>query len=150
MDPIVNDLRIEADSPPRSLKPGTQQPVTLQFINVSGVERTLFFIGSETFRFGQSTMRFKVRGGPTQVQPTTRDGYVPVDDDFHVLPPHGRLVFTQALHLPRTTPVGSLSVEWEYQNTISCWPAKMSNGGEPIPGIWRGRLVHTFTVKVLK
>lgn len=150
MDSIIDDLRIEAESPPRSLRPGTAKPVTLRFINMGGNQRTLFFIMSETFRFGQSTFRFKGRGGPTQVQPMPRDGYVPSSSDFHTLPPHGELVFTQALNLARTTQVGDLKVEWEYQNPLDSWPSKMSNGGEPIPGIWRGRLVHEFMVKVIR
>jgi hypothetical protein len=150
MDQIIDDLRIEAASPPRSLRPGTAQPVTLQFINLSSNPRTLFFIVSETFRFGQSTLRFKVRGGPTQVQPIARDGYVPNSSDFHTLPPRDRLIFTQNLNLGRTTPLGDLKVEWEYQNALDCWPSKMSNGGEPIPGIWRGRLTHSFLIRVVR
>lgn len=150
MDQIIDDLRIEAASPPRSLKPGTALPVTLQFFNLSSKERILFFIVSESFRFGQSTFRFKTRGGPTQVQPISREGYVPTSDDFHTLPPNGRLVFEQNLHLPRGTAAGDLMVEWTYQNAMDCWPSKMSYGGEPIPGIWRGRIVHNFKVKVFK
>jgi hypothetical protein len=150
MDSIIDDLRIEAASPPRSLRPGTALPVTLTFINMGGNTRTLFFIGSETYRFGQSTFRFRTRSEPTQVQPMARDGYVPSDADFHTLEPHGRLVFQQALTLARTTPVGNLTVEWTYQNAMECYPSKMSNRGELIPGIWRGRLVHNFTVKVTK
>lgn len=150
MESIFGDLRIEATSPPRSLRPGTAQPVKLQFINLSSEERIIFFIVSETYRFGQSTFRFRARSEPTQVQPMPRDGYVPSSDDFHTLPPRGRLVFEQALNLARTTPVGDLKVEWEYQNALDSWPSKMSNRGEPIPGIWRGRIVHNFMVKVLK
>lgn len=150
MTSIFDDLRIEAESPPRSLRAGTALPVTLTFFNSSSNPRTLFFIGSETYRFGQSTFRFRTRSSPTQIQPMARDGYVPSSDDFHTLPPHGKLVFTQALNLARGTPAGELSVEWEYQNALSVWPAKMSNGGEPIPDIWRGRLVHNFKFKVVR
>lgn len=150
MDQIIDDLRIEAESPPRSLKPGTAKPVTLHFINLSSRPRTIFFILSETFRFGQSTLRFKTRGGPTQVQPMPRDGYVPTSADFHDLAPGGRLSFEQNLNLPRATPYGDLMVEWTYQNALDCWPSKMSYGGEPIPGIWRGKLVYNFKIPIIR
>lgn len=150
MSDIVDDLRIEAESPSGTYKAGYALQVTVQFINVSARPRVVFFILSETFRFGQSTFRYRSRGGPTDVQPIPRDGYVPSEDDFHELPPNGRLQFSQKLLLARTLPPGNLTVEWEYQNPLDSWPAKLSNGGEPIPGIWRGRLTSDFKVKVVR
>jgi hypothetical protein len=148
MGPIIDDLRIEAESTSKSQRPGAAVPITLQFFNQSPNPRVLFLIAPENYRFGQSVFRFKVRSGPTQVQPISREGYVPKSTDFHEIAPNGQLSFTQTLHLARTTPTGELTVEWTYQNAIDCWPSKMSNGGQPIPGIWRGKLVTNFTVAV--
>jgi hypothetical protein len=147
---MIEDLRIEAESPPGPQRAGHAAVITLQFFNVGTQPRTLFFIQSETFRFGQSTFRFKSGSGPTQVQPTGRDGYVAREEDFHPLEPKGRLVFTQRLLLPRSISSGTLTVEWEYQNAIITWPSKMSNSGDPIPGILKGRLAVDFKVKVTR
>lgn len=150
MGQIIDDLRIEAESPPGTQKAGSAVAITLQFFNVGAQPRTLFFIVSETYRFGQSTFRFKSRGGPTEVQPMARDGYVPSESDFHEIAPQNRLVFNQKLLLPRTLPPGALTVEWVYQNPLERWPSKLSNGGELIPGIWRGKLALDFKVKVVR
>ena len=150
MSQMIEDLRIEAESQPGPQRAGAATTVTLQFINTGAQVRTLFFIESETFRLGQSTFRFKSGSGPTQVQPPAREGYMPREDDFRELEPHGRLVFTQRLLIPRTIPSGTLTVQWEYQNSIITWPSKMSNAGDPIPGILRGRLAVDFKVKVTR
>ena len=147
---IIDDLRIEAVSLPGPQRAGTATSVTLQFFNTGAKPRTIFFTLSETFRFGQSTFRYRARSGPTDVQPMPRDGYVPSESDFHVIPPNDRLVFQQKLLIARTTPSGALTVEWTYQNALDSYPSKMSNGGDPIPGIWRGKLVHEFKVQVTK
>lgn len=152
MDPtIVDDLRIEAEPPTRPQRAGSAVPITLHFINLSARTRTLFFPMAEPYRFGQSTFRFKTRSNvPLVIQPMARDGYVPRENDFHGLAPHGRLEFTQTVHLARNNPSGDLTVEWEFQNSLDHWPSKLSNGGEPIPDIWLGRLVQTFKFKVTK
>jgi hypothetical protein len=146
MGEIIDGVRIEAESPPGSQRAGAAVTVKLHFTNAGDQERTLFFIESEAFRFGQSTFRMQARGRPTVVQPMSRGGYVPRESDFHSLPPHGRLLFTQQLLVPRTTPSGSLAVEWVYQNLIDRWPSELFNGGESIPGIWKGR--STLELKV--
>lgn len=146
---IIDDLRIEAVTP-GSHKPGATVTVTLQFFNVGPRERTLFFIVAETYRLGLSTFRFQPRSWPMQVQPTARTGYVPLESDFHAIAPQGRLMFEQKLLLARNTPPGDLAVEWTYENKIESWPSKLPSGGELIPGIWRGKLQHTFRVKVTR
>lgn len=150
MSTIIDDLRIEAEVPPKAFKAGTAVPVTLHIVNTAARDRVIVFIMSETFRFGQSTFRFRPRSLPTQVQPIPRDGYVARDFDFHQLAPHGRLTFNQTLHLPRTIPIGALNVEWEFKNSVNQWPTRFPNEGEPIEGIWTGRLTVDFTVKVSK
>jgi len=150
MSEIIDDIRIEAENPPGTYPAGRALSVTLQFFNLSAVPRVLFFIESETYRFGLSTFRFRSRSGPTEVQPMARDGYFPRESDFHAIGPRGQLTFTQKLVLSRTVPPGALTVEWTYQNAMDSYPSKLSNGGELIPGIWRGKLTHDFKVKVTR
>lgn len=150
MGPIIDDLRIEAESPPGHQRPGASVTVTLQFFNTGDDVRRLFFIGAENLRFGQSTFRFRPRAWPTQIQPIPREGYLPREDDFHELAPRGRLTFTQTLHLARNIPHGDLAVEWLYENKIESWPKAMFNAGELIPGIWRGSISHSFKVRIAR
>jgi hypothetical protein len=147
---IIDDLRIEAESPPGAHKAGATIPITLQLFNVGPQPRTLFFIVAEPFRLGLSTFRFQPRAWPTQVQPAARAGYIPLESDFHEIAPNGRLTFEQKLILARNTPPGDLAVEWTYENKIENWPSKLPMGGERIPGIWRGKMTHTFRVKVTR
>jgi hypothetical protein len=147
---IIDDLRIEADSPSGAQRAGATVTVTVQFFNVGPRPRTVFFIVAEPFRLGLSTFRFQPRSWPTQVQPAARAGYIPLESDFHEIAPNSRLAFEQKLLLARNTPPGDLAVEWTYENKIESWPSKLPNGGEIIPGIWRGKLTHTFRVKVTR
>lgn len=150
MGPIHDDLRIEAESPSSPQRAGSAVMIRLHFHNLRASTRMLYFIVDETYRFGQSTFRFKPRTGPTEVQPMARDGYVPRHTDFHEIAPNTPLVFEQKLLLPRTTPSGKLVVEWTYQNVQDSWPSRLSDGGQPIPGIWRGKLSLQFPVQVTK
>jgi hypothetical protein len=149
MSPIVDDLRIEAEIPPKSVPPGTAVVVALQFLNLGVRLRTLYFIAREAYRFGQSTFHLQIGSGPPLVQPPRRASYVPSTTDFHQLRPRSKLEFTQTLRLPRDIPYGKYAVQWVYENELDQWPFPPSTG-EPIPGIWKGRLVDSFALEVAR
>lgn len=149
MSPIVDDLRIEAEIPPKPLWPGTAVEVTLRFLNVGGRVRTLFLICDETYRFGQSMFQLQIGSDPPLVQPPRRAGYVPSVRDFHQLAPRGQLRATQTLRLPRSIPPGKYSAHWIYENTLDQWPFPPSTG-RPIPGIWVGRIKDAFALEVTR
>lgn len=150
MSPIIDDLRIEAEIPPKSVRPGSPVVVTLRFSNLGTRLRTLFLIRDETFRYGQSTFQLSVGSGPPVVQPPRRPGHVVTTADFHSLPPRGRLEFSQTLRMPRDIPLGEHAVRWVYENDLGHWPVSPndSSSGQPIPGIWKGRIEDQFTVEV--
>jgi hypothetical protein len=149
MSPIVDDIRIEAEIPPKSVAPGTAVVVALQFLNLGGLQRTLYFIVRESYRFGQSTFHLQIGSGPPLVQPSRRTGYIPSTADFHQLRPRSTLEFTQTLQLPRDIPYGKYSVQWVYENKLDQWPFPPSTG-QPIPGIWTGRIVDSFALEVAR
>jgi hypothetical protein len=150
MSPIIDDLRIEAEIPPKPVRPGTAVEVTLSFSNVGTRARTIFLICDETYRFGQST--FELYVGPTSplVQPPRLEGYAPTAADFHALDPGGKLGFRQTLRLPADLTPAKYTVHWVYENQVITWPDTSSTGGvgQPIPGIWVGRVAHRFVVDV--
>jgi hypothetical protein len=152
MSPIVDDLRIEAEIPPRSVRPGASVVVTLRFLNLGDRLRTLYVICQETYRFGQSTFHLQVGSDPPLVQPPRRAGYVPTAADFHQLAPRGKLELTQTLRLPRSIPPGKYSVQWVYENKVDHWPfpPNTKDAGQPIPGIWEGHIVDPFSVEVAR
>jgi hypothetical protein len=150
MSPIIDDLRIEAEIPPRPLRPGSAVDVTLTFSNVGTRIRTIFLIRDESYRFGQSTLELQVGSGPPLVQPPPREGYVPTQADFHQLPPRGKLQFQQTLRIPGDLAPAKHTVHWVYENEITTWPSTPggNTGGQPIPGIWVGRITDRFVVEV--
>lgn len=159
MSPIIDDLRIDAEIPPRSARPGSSVQVTLRFINVGSQPRTIFLIRSEEFRANQSTFVLERGAGvPPLVQPPPRPhGYVVTQADFHVVKPRAQLAFTQTLRLPPDLKIGQYDVRWIYENTVDHWeggtvtldgPTQPVNDGKPIPGIWLGTIEDRFTVSV--
>lgn len=150
MSPIVDDLRIEAEIPPKPMRPGTAGVITLRFSNLGARMRTLFLIGDESYRFGQSTFHLELGTGETLVQPPRRAGYVPTATDFHKVAPRGQLESTQTLRLPRSIEPGKYVVRWVYENDVKLWPSgpKFPSAGKPIPGIWVGRIEDRFEVTV--
>lgn len=155
MSSIVDDLRIEAEIPPKAQRPGAAVVVTLRFVNHGTRPRTLFLARDESYRFGQSTFQLYVGTGAPLVQPPRRDGYVPTAADFHRLGPRSQLEFTQTLRLPRDIAPGRYKVEWVYENELDCWPGSLSVGpsggpsdGTTIADLWVGRIVDPFTVEV--
>jgi hypothetical protein len=152
MSPIIDDLQIEAEIPPRPQRPGTAVVVTLRFINVGTQVRRIYLIGSESYRFGQSMFRLHVGSGEPLVQPPRRGSYVPTAADFHELAPRTRREFTQTLRLPRAIEPGKHKVEWIYENQLECLPSTPSTPtvGQSIAGVWVGRLVDTFSVQVAR
>jgi hypothetical protein len=153
MSPIIDDLRVEAEIPPQTQRPGTAVVVTLWFSNLGTRTRTLFLIRAEAYRFGQSTFHLQLGAGPPIVQPPRQGGYTPTAADFHELGPRARLEFTQTLRLPRDTPTGKHTVQWVYHNEVDCWPSAPlpgTPGGGPIPGIWVGRIEDGFTLNVTR
>lgn len=160
MSSIVDDLRIEAEIPPRAQRPGAAVVVELRFINHGTRPRTLFVVGDESYRFGQSTFHLHVGSSAPLVQPPRRAGYVPTTADFRPLGPRSVLGLRQTLQLPRDLEPGKYEVEWVYENEVGSWPdsaapasgntssGNTSSGGQPIPGIWRGRIVDAFTIEV--
>jgi len=148
MSPIVDDLRIEAEIPPKPQSAGAAVVVTLRFLNLAGRTRTLFLIEQESYRFGQSTFQLRI-GSNLLVQPSPRGGYVPTVHDFHLVGPRRQLRATQTLLLPRDTPPGKYVVEWVYENCLVQWPFPPSTG-KPIPGIWAGRIVDSFAMEVAR
>lgn len=156
MSPVIDDLRIEAEIPPKSVRPGAIVAVSLRFSNVGSRMRTLFFIGAEVYRSGQSTFQLQLGSGPPLVQPPPREGYVPTAADFHELPPRGRLEFKQTLRLPRDIPLGDHPVVWVYENDVSSLPNAVVTPpprGTPSvgkPTLWVGRIEDGFTVNVAR
>lgn len=152
MSPIIDDLRIEAEIPPKSVRPGTVVVIPLRLSNLGTRMRTLFFIEAESYRFGQSMFELQVGSGPPLVQPPRRAGYVPKSTDFHELPPRGRLEFTQTLRLPKDAPIGKHAVKWIYENHVTTGPgpAGTPSGSQPLPGLWVGRIEDAFTVEVAR
>lgn len=150
MSPIIDDLRIEAEIPPRPQRPGTAVAITLRLYNLGTRVRTIYFIVNEAFRFGQSTFRMHVSPQQTVLQPPRRDGYVPSAGDFHELPARSRLDFKQTLRLPADIEPGKHAVEWTYENRVDRWPSapNIPSAGQPIPGIWEGSLVDAFAIMV--
>lgn len=150
MSPIIDDLQIEAEIPPRAQRPGTSVVVTLRFVNVGTQVRRIHLIGTESYRFGQSMFQLHVGPGEPLVQPARRGTYVPKATDFHELAPRSRREFSQTLRLPRSIAPGKHKVEWIYDNQLECWPASPStpSAGQSITGIWVGRLVDTFAIEV--
>lgn len=152
MSPIIDDLQIEAEIPPRPQRPGTSVTVTLRFINVGARMRRIYLIGPESYRFGQSMFRLHVGTGEPLLQPARRGTYVPTAADFHELAPRTRREFSQTLRLPRSIEPGKLEVEWIYENRLECFPSSPSTPtvGQSVSGIWVGRIVDTFTVQVAR
>lgn len=152
MSQIIDDLRIEAEIPPKAQRPGTGVVIKLRFINVGTRPRTLYLIGDETYRFGQSTFQLHVSPLETVVQPPRRGGYVPTVADFHELPPRGLFESSQTLRLPRDIRPGKYAVEWVYENHVECWPTSPNtpSAGQAIPGIWVGRIVEPFHITVAR
>jgi hypothetical protein len=155
MSPIIDDLQIEAEIPPRPQRPGTSVVVTLRFINVGTQVRRIYLIGSESYRFGQSMFRLHVGAGEPLVQPARRGSYVPTAADVHELAPRTPREFTQTLRLPRSIDPGKHEVEWIYENQLECVPSVPSTPSTPkavqsLAGIWVGRLVDTFSVQVAR
>jgi hypothetical protein len=152
MSPIIDDLRIDAEIPPQTQRPGATVVVTLRFSNLGTRLRKLFLIGPEGYRFGQSAFHLQIGSGPPLVQPPRRPGYLPTASDFHDLGPRVRLEFTQSLRLPRDITPGKYAVQWVYENVVDHWPGipGTSVGGKPIPGIWVGRIEDAFEVQVAR
>lgn len=159
MSPIVDNLRIDAEIPTKSVRPGTSLEVSLRFLNLSTRARKLFLIRSEAFRFGQSTFTLDRGGsGPPIVSPPPRPhGYVVTEEDFHDIDPRGRLAFTQSFRIPPDLAPGAYEVRWVYENAVSQWEGGASTldgatkplfDGEPIPGIWLGTIEDRFSVTV--
>ena len=59
MSPIIDDLRIDAEIPPQTQRPGATVVVTLRFSNLGTGMRKLFLIGPEGYRFGQSAFHLQ-------------------------------------------------------------------------------------------
>lgn len=155
MSQVIDDLRIEAEIPPKSVRPGAIVAVSLRFSNLGSRMRTLFFIDAETYRSGQSTFHLQVGSGPPLVQPPPRAGYVPTAADFHELPPRGRLDFKQTLRLPRDIPLGDHAVVWIYENDLTSVPNAAVTPPSPgtsvgKPTLWVGRIEDGFTVNVAR
>jgi hypothetical protein len=151
MSPVIDDLRIEAEIPPKSVRPGAVVAVSLRFSNIGTRLRTLFLIVDEAYRFGQSTFQLQIGSGPPLVQPPRRAGYVPTAADFHELPPRGRLEFKQTLRLPRDIPLGDHTVLWVYDNEVSTLPqSAVTPGGKLVAPIWVGHIEDGFTVNVMR
>ena len=155
MSPIIDDLRIEAEIPPTAIRPGAAVVIKLRFLNLGTRARTLYLIGDESFRFGQSTFHLHVSPLATVVQPPRRGSYVPSAADFREIGPRGVLESTQTLRLPRDIKAGKYSVEWVYENHVECWPNSpnsptLPSAGQSIPGIWVGRIVDSFVLPVAR
>lgn len=156
MSPIIDDLRVEAEIPPQAHRPGALVVVTLKFSNLSARPRMLFLINDGAYRSGQSTFLLQIGSGPPLVQPLPQPGYVPTTADFHEIGPRETLAFKQGLRLPREIPPGDYVAQWVYENEVKCWPDAPSlpgtppeaSAGEPIAGIWLGRIEDRFDVKV--
>ncbi len=158
MSSIVDDLRIEAEIPPKAQRPGTAVVVTLRFVNHGTRPRTLFLVRDESYRFGQSTFQLYVGTAAPLVQPPRNAGYVPTAADFHRIGPRSQLEFTQTLRLPRDLAPGQYKVEWVYENELACWPTSSSQSsagssagpsdGTTIADLWVGRIVDPFAVEV--
>lgn len=151
MSGIIDDLRIEAEIPPKPVRPGSSVAVTLTFSNLGTRPRTIFLIRDETYRFGQSTFELSIGSGPPLVQPPRRDGYVPTAADFHALAPQAKLQLQQTLRIPADIPAPAKhTVLWVYENEVTTWPGPTSSptAGQPIPGIWVGRIADRFVVDV--
>lgn len=150
MSPIIDDLRIDAEIPTKSIKPGASVEVSLRFLNLATRARTIFLLCEEALRHGQSTFYLEREGSaPPWVQPERRSSGKPVTEaDFHHIAARGKLVFTQTLRLPTDLAPGKYPVRWVYENRVEGLPAGTPGGGEPIPGIWLGTLEDRFTVSV--
>lgn len=150
MSPIIDDLRIEAEIPPKAQRPGTGVVIKLRFLNVGTRPRTLYLIGDESYRFGQSTFELYVSPRETVVQPPRRGGYVPTSADFHLLPGHGILEFTQTLRLPRDIKAGKYLLHWVYANQVDCLPAGAPtiSPNHAVPPIWTGRNMDETSITV--
>lgn len=150
MSPIIDDLRIEAEIPPRAQRPGTGVVVKLRFLNVGTRARTLYLIRDESYRFGQSTFKLYVSPLETLVQPPRRGGYVPTPADFHPLPARGILEFSQTLQLPRDIKAGKYRFQWVYENQVDCMPAGTPTpaADQAVPPIWTGRNMDENSITV--
>lgn len=145
MSPIIDDLRIDAEIPPQSVRPGTAVEVALRFYNTGTKPRMLYFICEQDERHGHSMFVLDPRGpGPIVVQPQPRPNpHQPTAADFHELPPRGKLQLTQTLRVPADLEPGKHEVQWVYENRTD------SLGGQPISGIWLGTLQDDFVLTVV-
>lgn len=150
MSPIIDDLRIEAEIPPRAQRPGTGVVIKLRFLNVGTRARTLYLIGDESYRFGQSMFELYVSPLEKVVQPPRRGGYVPTLADFHLLPARGILEFAQTLRLPRDIKAGKYLLHWVYANQVDCLPTGPTPlaADQAAPAIWTGQNTDKTSIVV--
>jgi len=145
MSPIIDDLRIDAEIPPQSVRPGTSVEVVLRFVNLDTRPRKVFLRRSEASRYGQSMFRIDVPSPHADiVQPDPISSPPPpTAADFHELAPQATLELSQTLRVPAELKPRKYKVLWTYENRVG------RLDGEPIPGIWLGTVQIPFVLNVV-
>lgn len=161
-------IRLEID-PKTTFDRIPMRSAQLHFRNKSDTQLRIFMPVPDAFRANISTLFFTPTAGDPLFVPTPRPhGYMVSEKDFVLLEAHEERTIAQSFTIDPMTPGpgtatartpgfargAAVKVRWILENTLTTFPGgvvtfdgptKALFGGQPVPGLWTGKLTTVIT-----